>query len=111
MRPDSPRDRQDPLFVLAPARSCSSVVVTMLGGHPGLYAFPELRLFRADTVAGLLTEPPTGQGMPVRERTAGLCRAIAELHEHEQSAESVSRAIAWLEDRRDWPAGRVLDHL
>src|SRR5262249_10281696 len=45
-----------PVFVLAPARSHSSVAVAMLSQHPAMYGFPELRLFRARDVAGLLKD-------------------------------------------------------
>lgn len=107
-RPDEP---PDPVFVLSPARSCSSLVVTMLGQHPQLYGFPELRLFRAQTVAELLIDPPTGAGMPARERTAGLTRALAQLHEHHQTSEAINRAWRWLEHRRNWETATVLDHL
>ena len=100
-----------PVFVLAPARSCSSVVVSMLGGHPGLYAFPELRLFRAARVTGLLADPPPGRGMPARERTAGLLRALAQLQEGSQSAGAVDRSWRWLQDRGSWEVSRVMDRL
>lgn len=83
----------------------------MLGQHPELYGFPELRLFRADTVAALLLEPVPGRGMPARERTAGLVRALAQLHEGEQPPEAVDRAFRWLEDRMQWRAAAVLEYL
>jgi len=100
-----------PLFILAPARSCSSLISAMLGQHPSLYGFPELRLFRAGTVSGLLVEPPLGQGMPAWERAAGLVRALAQLHEGEQSREAVDRAFRWLEERAEWPVASILKHL
>jgi Sulfotransferase family len=108
-----PRDpgRFRPLFLLAPARSCSSVVVAMLGQHPRLYGFPELRLFRAARVGQLLVEPAAGDGMPARERAAGLLRALAQLHDGEQSPESVDRAWQWLRQRQDWDVAAVLDEL
>ena len=80
----------------------------MLGEHPRLYGFPELRVFRADTIGGLLVEPPAGQGMAVRVRTAGLVRAVAELHEREQSPAAVDRAFGWLEARSSLPVARLL---
>jgi hypothetical protein len=83
----------------------------MLGQHPSLYGFPELRLFRAVTVGGLLVEPAFGQGMPARERAAGLVRALAQLHEGEQSREAVDRAFRWLEDRAEWRVASILEHL
>jgi Sulfotransferase family len=100
-----------PVFVLAPARSCSSVIVAMLGRHPALYGFPELRLFRADRVGSLLLEPKRGTAIPNSERTAGLVRTLAQLHEGVQSPEAVDRALAWLGDRRTLPVADVLRHL
>ena len=100
-----------PIFVLAPARSFSSVAVSMLGQHPQLYGFPELRLFRAAKVAGLLAEPKPAQGMPARERNSGLVRAIAQLHHGEQSQVSVERAWDWLRCRNQLDVHEILDHL
>lgn len=100
-----------PLFVLAPARSYSSVVCAMLGQHPRLYGFPELRLFRADDVAGLLREPAPGRGPPACERTAGLVRALAQLHEGSQSGEAAERAFEWLRGRSEWSVGSLLEYL
>ncbi|MGF6870597.1 adenylyl-sulfate kinase [Paraburkholderia sp. MM5477-R1] len=107
----SSRSELAPVFVLAPARSCSSLVAAMLGQHPELYGFPELRLFRAATVAELLIEPQPGAGMPARERTAGLVRALAQLHEGRQSVEAVERAFDWLRSRAAWDVTAVFDHL
>lgn len=100
-----------PVFVLAPARSNSSVVSSMIGMHPELYGFPELSLFRDVTVAQLLASPPGWRGLPARTRTAGLARALAELHEGKQDEASVWRARHWLECRPEWEAAAVFDHL
>jgi Sulfotransferase family len=100
-----------PVFLLTPARSFSSVIAAMLGQHPQLYGFPELRLFRAARVAGLLSEPPPGTGMPARERAAGLVRALAQVHEGEQSAAAAERAWRWLVQRSDWRVALLFDHL
>jgi hypothetical protein len=83
----------------------------MLGQHPRLYGFPELRLFRAATVGELLAEPPMGDGMPAWERAAGLLRALAQLHDGHQSPGSVQRAWQWLRRRQDWDVAAVYDDL
>jgi hypothetical protein len=103
--------RFSPVFVLAPARSNSSVVTAMLGQHPELCVFPELALFRKDTVDELLTDPPGWKGIPAPLRLAGVYRALAEHHDGCQTAESVAAAAAWLEERRAWGVAEVLDHL
>jgi hypothetical protein len=100
-----------PVFVLAPARSSSSVVTAMLGQHPRLCVFPELALFRKDTIGELLNDPPGWKGPPARLRLAGLLRALAEHHDGRQTPETVAAASRWVEDRRGWGVGDVLDHL
>jgi Sulfotransferase family len=100
-----------PVFVLSPARSCSSLVAAMLGQHPSLYGFPELRLFRVEKIAQLLTGPPAGQGMPARDRAAGLVRAVAQLHTGHQTRETVDEAFRWLEERSALSVWSVFDHL
>ena len=100
-----------PLYVLAPARSCSSLIVAMLGQHPALYGFPELRLFRAKRVAELFLDPAPGQGMPASERMAGVLRGLAQLHDGEQTGEAVERAYQWLKERTHWGVESVFDHL
>jgi hypothetical protein len=100
-----------PVFVLAPARSNSSVVTAMLGEHPDLCVFPELALFRKETVDALLTDPPGWRGPPTQLRMAGVYRALAEHHAGSQTEESVAAATAWVEARRSWSVGDLLDHL
>ena len=100
-----------PLFVLSPARSNSSVVTAMLGQHAGLRVFPELALFRKDTVDELLSDPPGWRGPPTRLRLAGVFRALAEHHDGEQTPETVEAAVSWVEERRAWSVGDLLDHL
>jgi hypothetical protein len=111
--PDPPRDstRFSPVFVLAPARSNSSVVTAMLGQHPGLCVFPELALFRKETVEGLLTDPPGWRGAPAKLRLAGVFRALAEHHDGRQTTETVEAAARWVEARRSWRVADLLDHL
>jgi sulfotransferase family protein len=100
-----------PLFVVGPARSYTSVIVSMLGQHPELYAFPELLLFRSDTVSGLLTSPSGVKGPPVNSRLSGLLRALAQVHDGEQTPDGVVRASEWLQARRSWRTEEIFDHL
>jgi hypothetical protein len=100
-----------PAFVAAPARSHSSVIVTMLGQHPQLHSFPELILFRGERVGDLLEMAARDTLMPLKVKMAGLLRALAEEHEGKQSEESVARALVWLQMRADWPVADVFDHL
>jgi hypothetical protein len=100
-----------PLFVLAPARSNSTVVAAMLGMHPQLWGFPELALFRRGKVSELLEDPAGWRGARAELRLAGLLRAIAQVHAGEQTEEGIAAARAWLADRREWPVELILDHL
>lgn len=108
------RTEHEPVFLLAPVRSFSTVCVALLAGHPGLYGFPEMLLFSATDVAGLLTEPARRPELPrswTHRRLTGVLRAVAELHEGSQSADAIARARAWLAERADWPTVRLMDHL
>ena len=102
-----------PLLILCPPRSFSSVVCTMLGQHPQMYGFPELRLFVADTVDGILHYFATQQesfGLPTAI-APGLLRALAELHCGGQSPEAIAQAHDWLLARRDWSVRELFDSL
>lgn len=103
--------RYSPVFVLCPARSNSSVVTAMLGEHPELCVFPELALFRKETVGELLGDPPGWTGPAARLRMAGVLRALAEHHDGAQNAETVAAAERWVEARSSWGVADLLDHL
>ena len=45
---------KDPLIILSPPRSFSSVISTMIGQHPQIYGFPELHLFSGETLGDIL---------------------------------------------------------
>jgi hypothetical protein len=83
----------------------------MLGRHPDLYAFPELALFRRPTLGDMLADPPGWRGQPTKLRLGGLYRALAQLHDGRQTEETIARSIAWVDARRSWTPGDVLDHL
>jgi hypothetical protein len=87
-----------PLFILCPGRSFSSVVCGMLGQHPELYGLPETNFFVADTVGGLF-QCFAGRGD--RHRLHGLVRTLAQLHDGEQTETAAERAWEWLRARLD----------
>ena len=103
--------RHAPVFVLSPARSNSSVVTAMLGQHPELCVFPELALFRKETVGELLSDPPGWKGAPARLRMAGVYRALAEHHDGAQTSDTVAAAARWVEARSAWDVADLFDHL
>ncbi|MBK1649994.1 sulfotransferase family protein [Rhabdochromatium marinum] len=98
----------DPLIILSPPRSFSSVISTMLGEHPELYGFPELHVFAVRTVTALL-EREAGKGN--YSGPPGLLRALAQLHEGRQTTGGILRAGLWLNARRDWTIKALLDDL
>jgi hypothetical protein len=109
--PEREPDTFAPLFVLAPARSHSSVVTTAIGQHPQLHSFPELGLFRRPSVKPMLTDPPGWKAVPALARLGGLLRAVAEHEFGEQSPEAILEAYHWLRRRRRWTGAHVYDHL
>jgi Sulfotransferase family len=108
-------DVHAPVIVLAAARSYSSVVLAVLGAHPGLYGFPELTLFAQDTVGELLDAPPRlpsffpdGKGWATAQ---GLKRAVAEILLGGQRPGQIAVAGRYLEARRGWSGAALLDEL
>ncbi|RAI04296.1 sulfotransferase [Acuticoccus sediminis] len=96
----------EPLFILCPPRSFSSIVCGIVGQHPQCYGLPELNLFLADDVRGLWHGP---MSMPIFRD--GLLRALAELHDGEQTDDTVMRARAWITAHLDWDTRKLFDHL
>jgi len=100
-----------PLFVLAPARTHSTVINAMIGMHPRMAAFPELALFRRGTMAELLRDPPGWRGPTADQRLVGLLRALAQVEHGVQSEETIALARDWLAQRAAWSGEQVYDHL
>ncbi len=105
-------NKYSPVFLLAPARSHSSVVASMIGCHPQLYGFPELVLFSTENVGERLVAPPAIGKQPLGwNPVVGLERAIAELEYGSQDEYAIKLAHRWLEERKDWTGAQVMDHL
>jgi Sulfotransferase family len=108
----SGRERFAPLFVLAPARSYTSVIATMIGQHPQLAGLPELKLFGYRTIAELEASLPSywiERGFT--HRSPGLVRALAQIELGGESAENLAAARAWLVQRGHWSGADVFDVL
>lgn len=90
------------------------MTLSLLAGHPQVYGFPELLLFTVDTAGELLNErqrrPQLERGQIVA-RLTGVCRALADLHEGDQSNAAVNRAGSWLARHADWPTPRLLNYM
>jgi hypothetical protein len=100
--------RPEPLFILCPPRSYSSVISGIIGQHPQCYGLPELNLMVADTLGEVWNHASMYMRTFGRD---GLLRTIAELHERTQTADSVVRARDWIEQRADWSTKAVFDHI
>lgn len=101
-----------PLFVLAPARSYTSVIATMIGQHPDLAGLPELKLFAYRTIGELEASLPDywiARGFT--HRSPGLLRALAQHQFGDQTIASLDAARAWLRERGGWSGADVLDVL
>jgi Sulfotransferase family len=82
----------------------------MLGEHPELYGFPELHVFVGDTVQEII-DFEKSQNEHHAAGPPGLLRALAQIHHGVQTNGTVLRAIGWLNERRDWPIKKLMDHL
>jgi Sulfotransferase family len=111
--PANGQPRHEPIFLLAPARSYSTVTVALLAGHPDIYGFPEMLLFTADTVGGLLNQNGIWRQKPILawNRHSGIVRAVADLLEGSQESCAISRANEWLAKRSSWSPVELMDHL
>jgi len=101
-----------PVFVLAPPRSYTSVVATMIGQHPELAGLPELKLFAYRTIAELEASLPSywiARGFT--HRSPGLVRALAQHEFGDQTAKNLVRAREWLAARAHWSGAQVFDVL
>lgn len=95
-----------PLFVLCTMRSFSSLVCAMLGQHPEAYGLPELNLFVADDVGGVIryyARRPHG--------LHGLLRTIAQLEFGGQDEATIEQARSWIEARAGWTGARLFEHV
>jgi hypothetical protein len=85
-------DFPQPIFLLAPARSFTSLVCGVLGQHPELLGSPEFNLFRADTVREYLN---------IARAKRGLYRFVAQIYAGEQTIRSIHMAERWIKVRED----------
>ncbi len=92
------RAMPDVLFVLSPPRSFSSVVSTMIGQHPQMYGFPELHLFRGETLGEVVRMERLRRRL---NGPPGLLRLLAEVRFGGQAGPGVRQAAAWVHDNVD----------
>lgn len=97
----------DPLIIIAPGRSYTSLIGGMLGQHPEIYGMPEVNMFHADTLGEVLQ---SFKG-PLEFALAGILRLLAELHDGEQTEETVQKARQWLMQHSHWSTAQVFEHI
>lgn len=98
---------RDPLFVIAPPRSYTSVVGGMLGQHPQAYGLPEVNLSHGDTLGDMWDSVIIAGNFG----TAGLLRLLTEIAEGQQTEEAVVRARQWIMRRHHWSGAKVFAHI
>jgi hypothetical protein len=96
-------DSAPPVFLLAPHRSFTSVLTSMLGEHPDLYALPETNLFITYNLWQWWLIYDEGEHLDGH----GLLRAVAEVVFGEQTIRTVALARRWLRQRLNWPSAAV----
>ena len=99
--------RREPLFILCPGRSFSSVVCAILGQHPQCYGLPELNLFLGDTLGEAMKVYASGG----RSGFAGLRRTIAQIHSGAQTEATVEEAETWIRANLHLTPRQLLDHI
>ncbi len=97
----------DPLIILGPPRSFTSVACAMLGQHPQMYGFPEVHLFVAENLSELFYF----YQLAGRMRQHGLLRVLAELFMKKQTEETVQIAKKWLIKNKGMTTGEVFKKL
>lgn len=85
---------REPLFILSPPRSFSSLISSIIGQHPELHAFPELQIFGRSSLQDMMIR---NQESLNRLASPGSIRAVAEVHEQKQTSESCARAWLWMQ--------------
>jgi hypothetical protein len=98
---------RDPLFILAPPRSFSSLVSAMLGQHPEMYGLPETHLLSSETVREWWDQCMQST-FPMAD---GLLRAVAQIHFGSQTAETIPLARGWIRRRAHLTTGMMLELL
>lgn len=97
----------DPLFILAPHRSFTSVVCAMLGQHPQMYGLPETNLFVTKTMERWWIAYRGGRSVGAH----GLLRSIAQMYFGEQTEATIALARRWLWRRLNRDTSSVFTEL
>ncbi len=95
-----------PLFILSPPRSFTSVTCAMIGNHPQMFGVAETNLFARNTIGEL------EELYRFRPRYQhGLLRTVAELSLSGQSEDSIETAEVWLREHHAVSTAQVFGDL
>jgi hypothetical protein len=97
----------DLVFLLAPPRSFTTVVSSMLGQHPQLYGLPEMHLFGAET----LGEWWRNCSQATFDMDHGPIRVVAQLIFGVQNTQTVQAARGWIRRRAHLSTGEFVEIL
>ena len=103
----APSGVTEPLFLLAPPRSFTSVICAMLGQHPQLYGLLETSLFCAETMTEWWQSCESAK-FPMAH---GLLRTVAQLMFGGQTENDVREARGWLRRRNHCTTGYIFELL
>ena len=98
----------EPLFILSPPRSFSSLISSVIGQHPQIHAFPELQVFGRSSIHEMIVR---NQESLNRLASPGSIRSIAEIHEGRQTDESCARAWLWLQRNSEMTPVELFEYL
>lgn len=85
----------DPLFILAPHRSYTSVINSMIGQHPQLYGLPEMNLFVTESMWDWWLSFGRGRAIGAH----GPLRVVAQLFGGVQNEQTINQAWGWMRQR------------
>jgi hypothetical protein len=77
----------------------------MLGRHPDCYGLPRLNLFIADRLGA------TWDALDTPGARDGLLRAVADVNDGKQTADTVASAAEWIAARRHWRPSQLIEHI
>ena len=104
-----------PLFILAPPRSFTSVVCGVIGQHPDILGMPELNMFQAETMdefwRGRQADGTPRSPFWRLMRHDGILRAVAQLYGGEQTMDTVDLARRWITSRSELSTGDAYTEL
>lgn len=99
---------REPLFILSPPRSFSSLISSIIGQHPEMHAFPELQVFGMENLLDMMIR---NQESLNRLASPGSIRSLAEVHEQQQTNESCARAWLWIQKHAYMSPVEFFDYL